>query len=64
MRKYILKHTQMTNTFGTEIIFTQLHFILGRAEIPRNYSSMLKDAPDIHRFFNSKWVLCVLLEIG
>ena len=28
----------------------QLYFILGRAELHSNFSSWLRDAPDIHRF--------------
>ena len=36
---------------------TQLHFILGRAELCWNFSSILKDLSDIHRFSNRKWVL-------
>ena len=35
----------------------QLYFILGRAELRWNFSSMLKDGFDIHRFSNRKWVL-------
>ena len=33
----------------------QLYFILGTAEL--HFSSKPKDAPDIHRFSNRKWVL-------
>ena len=35
----------------------QLYFILGRAELRWNLSSILKDVFDIHRFSNRKWVL-------
>ena len=35
----------------------QLYFILGRAKLRWNFSSILKDGFDIHRFSNSKWVL-------
>ena len=35
----------------------QLYFILGRAELHWNFTSILKDAFDIYRFFNRKWVL-------
>ena len=35
----------------------QLYFILGRAELHWNFSSILKDDFDIHRFSNRKWVL-------
>ena len=35
----------------------QLHFILGRAELCWNFSSILKDGFDIHRFSKRKWVL-------
>ena len=35
----------------------QLYFILGRAELHWNFSSILKDGFDIHRFSNRKWVL-------
>ena len=34
----------------------QLYFILGRAELHWNFSSILKDGFDIHRFSNRKWV--------
>ena len=33
MRKYILKHTQMTNTFDTKNNIAQLYFILGTAKL-------------------------------
>ena len=32
----------------------QLYFILGRAELHRNFSSILRDGFDIHRFSNRK----------
>ena len=35
----------------------QLYFILGRAELGWNFSSILMDGFDIHRFSNRKWVL-------
>ena len=35
----------------------QLYFILGRAELHRNFSSILKDGFDIHRFSKRKWFL-------
>ena len=35
----------------------QLYLILGRAELRWNFSSILKDDFDIHRFSNKKWVL-------
>ena len=35
----------------------QLYLILGRAELRWNFSSILKDGPDIDRFSNRKWVL-------
>ena len=35
----------------------QLYFILGRAEVHWNFSSILKDGFDNHRFSNRKWVL-------
>ena len=35
----------------------QLYFILGRAKLCWNFSSILKDGFDIHRFSNRKWVL-------
>ena len=35
---------------------TQLYFILGRAELCWNFSSIPKDGSDIHRFSNRKWV--------
>ena len=34
MRKYILKHTEMTNTFDN---IAQLYFILGRAKLRWNF---------------------------
>ena len=37
----------------------QLFFILGRAELRWNFSSILKDGFDIHRFSNRKWVLTI-----
>ena len=37
----------------------QLYFILGRAELLWNFSSMLKDGSYIHRFSNRKWVLAM-----
>ena len=58
MRKYTLKHTHMTNTFDTIIILhNYIYIILGTAELDWNYSSTPKDASDIHRFSNRKWVL-------
>ena len=39
----------------------QLYFILGRAELHRNFSSIPKDGSDIHRFSNSKWVLAMCI---
>ena len=50
MRKYILKHTQMANTFDTKNDITHLYFILGTAKLHWNLSSWLRDAPDIYRF--------------
>ena len=35
----------------------QLYFIFGTAELRWNFYSVPKDAPDIDRFFNRKWVL-------
>ena len=35
----------------------QLYFILGRANLHWNFSSILKDGFDIHRFSNRKWIL-------
>ena len=35
---------------------TQLHYILGRAKLRWNFSSIPKDGSDIHRFSNRKWV--------
>ena len=35
----------------------QLYFTLGRAELHWNFSIILIDAPDIHRYSNRKWVL-------
>ena len=35
----------------------QLSFILGKAKLHWNFSSMPKDAPDIHRFSKKEWVL-------
>ena len=35
----------------------QLYFILGRAELRSNFSNILNDGFDIHRFSNRKWVL-------
>ena len=35
----------------------QLYFIYGRAELRWNFSNILKDAFDIHRFSNRNWVL-------
>ena len=37
--------------------FAQLYFILGRAKLCWNFSSILQDGFDIHRFSNRKWVL-------
>ena len=34
----------------------QLYFILGRAKLRWNFSSILKDGFDIHRLSNRKWV--------
>ena len=36
---------------------SQFYFILGRAELHWNFSSILKDGFDIHRFSNRKLVL-------
>ena len=42
-----------------------LYFVLGRAKLHWNFSSMPKDVSDIYRFFNRKWVLPrALLEIS
>ena len=35
---------------------TKLHFILRRAKLRWNFSSIPKDGSDIHRFSNRKWV--------
>ena len=56
MRKYILKHTQMTKTFDIKIILLY-YFRLGTAELHWNVFSTLKDGFDILKFFNRKWVL-------
>ena len=34
----------------------QLYLILGTTELHWNFSSILKDVTDIHRFSNRKWV--------
>ena len=43
----------------------QLYFILGRAELRWNFSRILKDGFDIHRFSNRKCIdhLCMLQNI-
>ena len=58
MKNYILKHAQMTSTFDTKYI-AQLYFILGRVALPWNFSTWLREAPDILRFSNRKWILTV-----
>ena len=40
----------MTNTFDTKIILHNYISLLGRAELCWNFSSWLRDAPDIYRF--------------
>ena len=35
----------------------QLYFILRTAKLHWNFSSITKDAPDIYRFSNRKWIL-------
>ena len=55
-RKYILKHTHGQYISHKNNI-AQLYFILGTAELHCNFFSILKDAPDSHRFSNRKWVL-------
>ena len=43
MRKYILKHAQMTITFDTKNNIGQLYFILGTAKLkPRNIGKVQK----------------------
>ena len=47
----IIRNIHITNTFDTKIENTaQLYFILGRAELHWNFSSWLRDVPDIHIF--------------
>ena len=45
---------------------TQLYFILGRAKLRWNFSSIPKDGSDIHRFSNRKWVstMCTVGNLG
>ena len=40
----------------------QLYFILGRAELRWNFSSIPKDGPDIHRFSNRK--VSIMCTVG
>ena len=40
----------MIHTFHTKNNIAQLYFILGRAELHWNFSSLLKDGFDIHSF--------------
>ena len=53
MRKYILNHKINTQYNCFQNNTAQLYFILGRAKLHWNFSSLLRDASDIHRFSNS-----------
>ena len=39
-----------------------LYFILGRAELHWNFSSIPQDGSDVHRYSNSKWgsIMCTV----
>ena len=49
MRKYIWKHTQITNTFNTKFYCTII-FYIRESWAYWKFSSWLRDAPDIYRF--------------
>ena len=51
MRKYILEHTQITNTFDAKIILQYYILYLWTAELRSNFSSILKDAFDIDQYY-------------